>query len=94
MEKELKIRFSLKDMFKAFGDLMWNSEDVIEEDENLPETLKKVSDKITKKAEKLTEIELKTKNKKISKNIKTQNQLLNRSAKSKNIDKEDREREE
>ena len=37
---------------------------------------------------------LKPKNKKISKNIKTQNQLLNRSDKSKNIDKEDREREE
>ena len=56
MEKEVNIKFSLKDIFKAFGELMWSSENVIDQDEELPKELKMISDRVTKKAESLTDI--------------------------------------
>lgn len=58
MEKDINVKFSLKDFFKTLGELMWNSDDTIEEDEKLPKELQEVSDKMTKKAESLTDVKL------------------------------------
>ena len=96
MGKEVKA----KSNFIGFLKELLLTPDVDNEDNGeLTEELLEVQKKCDNKAEALTDVvnvkEPKTKKKEIAKNTKTENQVLNnRGAKSKNVNIEDREREE